>query len=238
MTYRVAFAKRFQSDGNESRLDPTAELDVYLPDGVVADKMFVSRFDPEAKHNQDVLDEDDAFLGLSAAEVWEYTVLDEHEEAFLDAVRSSQTVMEFEIVDETTTDEQDIPGSVPLADGSDRGSFGTAGASTGGPYRTGSGVRSLDDGPGGQPTADTTAGEMTRGTPVLQMDEVDGIATEGSGLDDLNVVSEGDPRLGLTAHEDTPASDWAADTGATRVPDRGIVTSDVDDDASTLAPER
>lgn len=100
MTYRVVFAKRYQSDGEASQLDPTSELDVYLPDGVVVDKVFVQRFDPEAKHNQEVLDEDDAFLGLAAAEVWEYQVEDGREAEFEDAIRNSGTVMEFQTIDD------------------------------------------------------------------------------------------------------------------------------------------
>src|SRR3954469_24175225 len=116
MTYRVVFSKRFQSDGNESVIDPTSELDIYLADGVVADKQFVERFEPEAKHSQEVLDEDDAFLGSSAAEVWEYEVLDERAGDFEDAIRNAQTVMEFEVVDETVTDEGDLS-STPLGTG-------------------------------------------------------------------------------------------------------------------------
>ena len=100
MTYRVTFAKRFQSDGQPSDLDPSAELDTYLADGVVEDKVFVQRFDPESKHSQEVMDEDDAFLGMAAAEVWEYQVEDGKEQEFEDAIRNSQTVMEFEVIDD------------------------------------------------------------------------------------------------------------------------------------------
>ena len=98
MLYRVTFAKRFQSDGEASSLDPTAELDTYLADGVVVDKSLVSQFDPEAKHSQEVLDEDDAFLGMAAAEVWEYDVADGREREFEDAIRNSQVVMEFQTI--------------------------------------------------------------------------------------------------------------------------------------------
>jgi hypothetical protein len=100
MTYRVTFAKRFQSDGEPSQLDPTTQLDVNLPDGVVLDKVFVERFDPEAKHSQEVLDEDDAFLGMAAAEIWEYEVEDGRESDFETAIRNSQSVMEFQTIDD------------------------------------------------------------------------------------------------------------------------------------------
>src|SRR3954471_22985782 len=111
MRYRVAFARRFQSDGNESALNPTAEVDVEIPDGVVADKVFVGRFDPESKHSQEVMDEDDAFLGSAAAELWEYDVIDGNEQDFLDAVRTSEAVMEFTEVDETSIDTDDVSGT-------------------------------------------------------------------------------------------------------------------------------
>jgi hypothetical protein len=100
MTYRVTFAKRFQSDGEPSALDPSAELEVYLADGVVLDKALVQRLDPEAKHNQEALDEDDAFLGMAAAETWEYQIEEGREQEFEEAIRNSQTVMEFEIIDD------------------------------------------------------------------------------------------------------------------------------------------
>lgn len=100
MTYRVTFAKRFRSDGEPSALDPSRELDVYLPDGVVLDKVHVQSIEPESKHNQEVLDEDDAFLGLAAAETWEYQIEDERKREFEDAIRNSRTVMEFEVIDD------------------------------------------------------------------------------------------------------------------------------------------
>lgn len=65
MRYRVAFEKRLQSDGHESPIDPTALLDEELADGVVAEKVFVERLEPDAQHSQETLDEDDAFLALA-----------------------------------------------------------------------------------------------------------------------------------------------------------------------------
>lgn len=224
MTYRVVFSKRFQSDGNESVIDPTAELDIYLADGVVADKQFVERFEPEAKHNQEVLDEDDAFLGSSAAEVWEYEVLDERAGEFEDAIRNAQTVMEFEVVDETVTDEGDLS-STPLGTGDTKVPLGVPGGGT------------LDDGPGGQMTTDRSAGGMTPSRPYLAMDEADGIASDTGGLDDLTIVRADDPSLGLTNYGDKGPDDWAADVGPDREPDRNVAVNAMDDDRSTLAPD-
>ena len=100
MTYRVTFAKRFDADGQPSALDPTTQLDVQLADGVVLDKAFVRSLDPESKHNQDVMDEDDGFLGMAAAEVWEYQVEEGKEGDFENGIRNSETVMEFEVIDD------------------------------------------------------------------------------------------------------------------------------------------
>jgi hypothetical protein len=220
MRYRVSFARRFQSDGNESAVDPTADLDVDLPDGVVADKVFVSRFEPESKHSQEVLDEDDAFLGLAAAETWEYDVVDGSEQDFLDAAHNSESVMEVSVVDDTTTDPEDATGSPRIDSGSkapDEADYST------GVLRGGSGVRSVDDGPGGQPTGDASADGMGPSRPYLANDEVEGISDEGSGgIDDLTVVRQGDPRLGLTNVGKKGPDDWAADTGPTVNPGSGV----------------
>lgn len=235
MTYRVVFAKRFQSDGRESLLDPTAELDVYLPDGVVADKAFVQRLEPEAQHNQEVLDEDDAFLGMASAEVWEYDVINERAQEFEDAVRNSQTVMELEVIDESVAEADELAGAA-LGDGDSRaaGQPNAAAEVT----RGGSGVRSIDDGPGGQPTGDPSAGGIGPGRPYMGLDEVEGISDDGGGgIDDLTIVSADDPRLGLTNYGDKGPEDWAADVGPSRVPDRGIASDSQSDEGSTLAPD-
>jgi hypothetical protein len=224
MRYRVAFEKRFQSDGDESVLDPSSELDVYLADGVVASKAFVERFEPEALHSQEVLDEDDAFLGLAGSEIWEYDVVDQRATEFEDAIRNSQMVMEFEVVDETTID-ADEAGSVALDDGSTR----TSGASreTGPATQSIAGARGGDDGPGGEPTVDASAGANFPNRPYMDLDEVDEIANAGSGgIDDLNVVSAEDPSLGLTDIGNVGPDDWAANTGPTREPGRGIEFKD------------
>src|SRR3954447_20107207 len=222
MRYRVVFAKRFQSDGKESALDPTAEMDVYIPDGVVADKVFVERFEPGSQHNQEVLDEDDAWLGLASPEVWEYDVLDDREQDFIDAMQNSGTVMEFAVIDETSIDGADA-GPVPLGDSSTK-SPDTLNFDDG-ITRGGSGVRGVDDGPAGQPTGDPSAMGMGPSRNYIGNDEAEGIANEGSGgIDDLTIVSADDPSLGLTDYGSQGPDDWAADTGPTHNPGRGIQT--------------
>jgi hypothetical protein len=225
MTYRVAFTKRFQSDGQESAIDPTGDLDVLLPDGVVVDKAFVERFEPEAKHSQEVLDEDDAFLGMAAAEVWDYDVVDERRQEFEDAMASSEVVMEFHVVDETSIEEDDVVGAA-LASGKETGELQME--DTEPVTRGGSGVQATDDGPGGQPTGDSSAGETTRGSST-RLEE---------GLGDLEVMEAEDPRLGLTNVGRVGPDDWAADTGPDRDADHGVETQYQTDRRSTLRPGR
>lgn len=108
MRYRVAFAKRLLSNGGESALDPSAELDEYLADGVVADKTLVEQLESQAEHSQEALDEDDAFLGSAAPAVWEYDVVDERRQEFEDAAANSETVLEFEVIDDTPTEADEL----------------------------------------------------------------------------------------------------------------------------------
>ena len=238
MRYRVAFTKRYQSDGTESAQDPTAELDVYLAEGVVAEKVFVERLEPAAQHNQEVLDEDDAWLGMAAPEVWEYEVVNSRQGEFEDAIRNSQTVMEFEIIDagDTGPDEATaVALAEPPANAPESRELPEDDVS-----RTGSGVRGVDDGPAGQVTGNPAAGGMrAAGDPRYGLDQVEGISSEGgAGIDDLTVTDASDPRLGLTNIGDKPPEDWAANTGLTRTPDRGIESDRLGDDASTLAPDK
>lgn len=107
MRYRVAFAKRMQSDGSDSTNAPSAGLDLELPDGVVAEKVFVEQLENEAQHSQEVLDEDDDFLGSATPEVWEYEVVDERCGDFEDAVRNSELVLEYDVVDSTLTSKEE-----------------------------------------------------------------------------------------------------------------------------------
>jgi hypothetical protein len=256
--YRVVFSKRFTSEGRESPIDPTAELDGDLPDGVVAEKVFVERLEPLAQHSQEVLDEDDAFLGASAPEVWEYEVVDERVGEFMLAVRNSEVVMELDLLDESETTPDEAT-EVALGNGDSKNpdapttesaelSRAESGrprrprprapsrAELGEPSRAGSGVRAADEGPIGEPTVDPSAGGMDPGKPYFGNDQSEGIATPGAeGLDELRIANGRDPSLGLT-RPGHPGSDWAANTGPSRLPERGIQTRDIADRSSTLRP--
>jgi len=109
MRYRVAFTKRVESDGASSAMQPSAELDGNLLEGVVADKVLVEQLETEAQHSQEPLDEDDAFLASAAAEVWEYDVVDARADEFEEAINNSDLVLEYDIVDTDTTGPDEIP---------------------------------------------------------------------------------------------------------------------------------
>ncbi len=112
MTYRVAFTKRVDSQGTDSTMKPSAELDLNLSDGVVAEKSFVEELETEALHSQDELDEDDSFLGSAATEVWEYIVVNARAAEFEEALANSDLVLEYDIVDDSVTMASEVSAGV------------------------------------------------------------------------------------------------------------------------------
>lgn len=137
MRYRVMFEKRSRSDGEPSALDPTLLLDQELPEGVVADKAQIEWLDSDAQHGQEDLDEDDAFLGLASADVWEYEVFAGKQSEFEDAIRRSRVVLECTLIDEEETAADDAD-PVTLQDPL--------------PIPSGVGDATEDEGPAGRPT--------------------------------------------------------------------------------------
>jgi hypothetical protein len=219
MRYRVAFTKRVQSDGTDSAMRPSAELDENLSDGIVAEKVFVEQLETEAQHSQEVLDEDDAFLGSAAPEVWEYEVVDARAGEFEEALQNSDLVLEFDIIDTEMTSADEAPPMVL----SDRGVYPPDGGNSGVDVTpSGSGLRSGDDGPAGMPTGDPSAGGLSRGAQLSGSDHAEVFSQAGSeGIEDLTVTTASDPHLGLTNRGSKRAQDWAADTGPTKNPDWG-----------------
>lgn len=213
MRYRVTFAKRYQPDGQVSEIDPTADLDMDLADGVVAEKTFVERLEPASQHSQEVMDEDDGFLAMAAPEIWEYEVVDDRADEFEEALEAAKpAIVSFEVMDESETLEEDAT-AVPLEEG----------------YSVVSETFGLPPDSGSPPDAATTQ---------MGKHEMDTISPDAGGdLDELTVVSADDPNLGLTSPTEVDA-DWAADTGPTRNPDRGIATKDLTDKGSTLRPPK
>jgi hypothetical protein len=239
MRYRVAFTKRLQSDGADSGMRPSAELDLNLSDGIVAEKEFVELLETDAQHSQEVMDEDDAFLGSAAPEVWEYDVVDKRADEFEEAIKNSDLVLEYDVVDVTVTTADEVPAGVL----SNRGVYPPDGFREGlkdalDVTAAGSGKRSGDDGPAGMPTGDPSAGGLSLGDPVI-LNDAEGLTEGESGdIDDLNVTTANDPRLGLTNRGRQPAEDWAANTGPTQNPGRGVKGDHPLDTASTLSPEK
>jgi hypothetical protein len=90
--------ERTNAQGNKSE-DPTEYVELDLSDGVVLDKTFVQRTEPDSLHVQEVMDEDDSFNSIGT-EVWEYDVADGREQEFTDALKNSQMVVEYQPMDD------------------------------------------------------------------------------------------------------------------------------------------
>ena len=233
MRYRIAFTKRLQSDGGDSGMRPSAELDLNLADGIVAEKEFVEQIESDAQHSQEVMDEDDAFLGSASPEVWEYEVVNARAKEFEEAIQNSDLVLEYDVVDNTLTTADEISSGVLT----NRGVYPRDGTRHKKAEVTaaGSGLRAGDDGPAGMPTGDASAGGLASGAAVILNDEEGLEEGESGGIDDLNVTTANDPRLGLTNRGGKPAEDWAANTGPSQNAGRGVKSANPRDDASTLS---
>jgi hypothetical protein len=94
MKYRVVFRERVGQDGEKAD-DPASFLDNELDDETVLDARLVGRLQPDSQHASEELDEDDAFLSITP-EIWEYDVAEGRDQAFVDALRNSGMVIEFE----------------------------------------------------------------------------------------------------------------------------------------------
>jgi hypothetical protein len=114
--YRITFTRRFESDGREGSIGPSFALDSSLADGVVAEKVFAGRLEPQAQHSQAVLNADDVFPGSAAPEIWEYEIVDERAAEFEEGILRSGGVLEYEVLDEAETDPEDVTGDIPASD--------------------------------------------------------------------------------------------------------------------------
>ena len=92
MTYRVTFMERTGAKGQPSEFPP-ADVAIEVPQGVVLDKTFVDRTEPDALHGEEELVEDDSFLSVGS-ETWDYEIADGRQDEFLDALKNSQMAME------------------------------------------------------------------------------------------------------------------------------------------------
>src|SRR5215470_5734898 len=180
-------------------MDPSAKLDQELAEGIVVEKAFLERLESQAQHSQEVLDEDDAFLGVATTEVWEYEIVDSRRAEFEEAVRNSEVAFEVTIVDDSATTEDDLTESdaqpVPPVFARENEPEVVSSA--------GSGVAATpDDGPAGLPTGDPSAGGQSTRHSRVPSNEVEGIGTPGSGIDELRIVDAQAGTLGLVDPDD------------------------------------
>ncbi|MFN3324762.1 MAG: hypothetical protein ACK5AZ_14795 [Bryobacteraceae bacterium] len=98
MRYRVAYLERFDKAG-EGTESPPEFLEPQLSDGIVLDATFVEKTAPGTLHVQEVMDEDDSW-GSIGTEIWEYDVEDSREREFVDALRNSRMVIEYQRLDD------------------------------------------------------------------------------------------------------------------------------------------
>lgn len=92
MTYRVTFMERTGATGQPSEFPP-GYVAIETGDGVVLDRTFVDRTEPEALHGEEALDEDDSFLSVGS-ETWDYEIAHGRQDEFLDALKNSQMAIE------------------------------------------------------------------------------------------------------------------------------------------------
>ena len=97
MRYRVVFREQTDEKGRPTQ-KPAEFLDSQLSDGVVLDSSIVEREQPQALHT-DTIEEDDGFLSLQA-EAWDYDVADDRQQEFIDALRNSGMVMDYQVLGE------------------------------------------------------------------------------------------------------------------------------------------
>ena len=98
MKYQVSFRERTDAAGNATE-NPPAFVEPELMDGIVLDATLVERIEPDSLHGQEVMDEDDDFLSIGT-EVWEYDIAEGRDQEFIDALKNSQMVMEYEALDD------------------------------------------------------------------------------------------------------------------------------------------
>ena len=107
MRYRVTFMERTDAGGNPSERPPDY-VEIDLPDGVVLDKTFVERTEPQAEHVEDRLEEDDDFLSVGS-ETWDYEIADGRRDDFLAAVKNSSIAMECVSLDDEPSENGESP---------------------------------------------------------------------------------------------------------------------------------
>ena len=84
--------------------NPAEYLIPELEDGVVNEAVFIERSEPAGLHDEAQMEEDDDFLSVGS-EVCEYDITDGRDTDFTDALKNSQMVIDYEVIDETSDSE-------------------------------------------------------------------------------------------------------------------------------------
>lgn len=111
MKYRVVFMERTKATGEPSE-NPRAYLVPELEDGIVRDSQFIERDEPQSLHSEETMEEDDDFLSVGS-EVWEYDVEDGREDDFENALKNTQMVIDYEVIDDSPDEEAEGSSSPP-----------------------------------------------------------------------------------------------------------------------------
>ena len=89
--------ERTDGEGNPTE-NPPEYVELDLMDGVVLDQVFVERIEPSGVRPESA-SEDDDFLSIGT-EVWEYDIADGRDQEFIDALKNSQMVIEYELMED------------------------------------------------------------------------------------------------------------------------------------------
>ena len=93
MRYRVVFRERTDAEGLPTE-EPAEFLNAQLSDGIVLDATIVERGLPPGLHTSS-MEEDDNFLSIET-EAWDYDVANDRKDEFIDALKNSEMVVEYE----------------------------------------------------------------------------------------------------------------------------------------------
>jgi hypothetical protein len=93
MKYRVVFMEPTNGEGNPSE-NPPEYVELDLIDGVVLDQVFVERIEPAGARPESGREDDD-FLSIGT-EVWEYDIAEGRDREFIDALKNSQMVIDYQ----------------------------------------------------------------------------------------------------------------------------------------------
>lgn len=96
MIYHVTFRQRFNQQGI-ALASPNPLLN--LPDGVVERAELLQDTEPDSVHVEEDMEEDDDLLPFGN-EIWEYQVCDDRADEFVNALKESGIVLDYETIEQ------------------------------------------------------------------------------------------------------------------------------------------